>query len=210
MQSKSVARELSLLILGQISDKDIGNIKSLSIDNLLYFGFDTLLNHWREQLDSCASQLVSIQQKILEVELIESDKNQSIKIREDFDHCIKESEIVLNGLSESIEMSKLLAVSHQNNIREDAMQRVTLVVEEISEIDSLLNNVMEGWRLKRLPRIDQDILRLAFVDIKKLKTPIPVACNEAVNLANRYSDQQGRKMINGILRRLQKASPSIL
>ena len=62
---------------------------------------------------------------------------------------------------------------------------------------------MEGWRFKRLPRIDRDILRLAFVDIKYLNVPVSVACNEAVNLANKYSDSQGRKMINGVLRRLQ-------
>ena len=65
---------------------------------------------------------------------------------------------------------------------------------------------MEGWKLKRLPRIDQDILRLAFVDLYYFKTPVAVSCNEAVNLAHRYSDEQGRKMINGILRRLQNAS----
>ena len=33
--------------------------------------------------------------------------------------------------------------------------------------------------------------------------PVAVACNEAVNLANKYSDIQGRKFINGVLRRLQ-------
>ena len=67
---------------------------------------------------------------------------------------------------------------------------------------------MEGWRLKRLPRVDRDILRLAYVDIKILNTPIAVACDEAVNLANKYSDTQGRKMINGVLRRLQTAELS--
>ncbi len=62
---------------------------------------------------------------------------------------------------------------------------------------------MDGWRLKRLPRIDRDILRLAYVDINFLNTPVAVACDEAVNLANKYSDLQGRKFINGVLRRLQ-------
>ena len=33
-----------------------------------------------------------------------------------------------------------------------------------------------------MPRIDRDILRLAYVDIT-LETPIAVACDEAVNLA---------------------------
>ena len=65
---------------------------------------------------------------------------------------------------------------------------------------------MEGWRLSRLPRIDQDILRLAVVDLVDLATPAPVAFNEAVELANRYSDQQGRRMINGVLRRFHNAA----
>ena len=32
-----------------------------------------------------------------------------------------------------------------------------------------------------------------------------MACNEAVELANRYSDEQGRRMINGVLRRAANA-----
>ena len=41
------------------------------------------------------------------------------------------------------------------------------------------------------------------LDINFLSTPIAVACDEAVNLANKYSDTQGRKFINGVLRKLQ-------
>jgi len=65
---------------------------------------------------------------------------------------------------------------------------------------------MEGWRLTRLPRIDRDILRLAVVDLETFATPPAVACNEAVELANRYSDEQGRRMINGVLRRFTTAT----
>ena len=86
----------------------------------------------------------------------------------------------------------------------EAIKRINLVIENFNIINVSLDGVMEGWRLKRLPCIDQDILRLAYIDLYHLKTPIPVTCNEAVNLANRYSDEQGRKMINGVLRRLQE------
>ncbi len=86
------------------------------------------------------------------------------------------------------------------------MKRVNLVMEKQDKIDNNLNSVMEGWRLKRLPRIDRDILRLAFVDLFDFQTPIAVTCNEAVNLANRYSDEQGRRMINGVLRKFQNSS----
>jgi N utilization substance protein B len=72
-------------------------------------------------------------------------------------------------------------------------------------LDARLDGVMEGWRLTRLPRIDRDILRLAAAEIEAFGTPPAVACNEAVELANRYSDEQGRRMINGVLRRFTQA-----
>ena len=81
--------------------------------------------------------------------------------------------------------------------------RISKVINNLTIIDSEIDQAMEGWRLKRLPRIDRDILRLAYVDLNFLSTPIAVACDEAVNLANKYSDPQGRKFINGVLRRLQ-------
>jgi N utilization substance protein B len=82
------------------------------------------------------------------------------------------------------------------------------VLSDRPAIDQRLDGVMEGWRLGRLPRIDRDILRLAAVDLSRFGTPAAVACNEAVELANRYSDEQGRRMINGVLRRLTTAEGS--
>ena len=52
-------------------------------------------------------------------------------------------------------------------------------------------------------RVYSEYFKIAYVDIHFLNTPVAVACDEAVNLANKYSDIQGRKFINGVLRRLQ-------
>ena len=90
-------------------------------------------------------------------------------------------------------------------MRRSAIERTRAVLADREAIDARLDAVMEGWRLGRLPRIDRDILRLAAVDLEVLGTPSAVACNEAVELANRYSDEQGRRMINGVLRRFTTA-----
>ena len=108
----------------------------------------------------------------------------------------------MNTLSVTLDFPKLI-VSSDRLILEDVKQRISYIINNLTIIDSDIDQVMDGWRLKRLPRIDRDILRLAYVDINFLNTPIAVACDEAVNLANKYSDMQGRKFINGILRRLQ-------
>ena len=110
----------------------------------------------------------------------------------------------MNTLSVTLDFPKLIVSSNHNDIREDVNQRILSVINNIKTIDFEIDEVMDGWRLKRLPRVDRDILRLAYIDIHFLNTPIAVACDEAVNLANKYSDTHGRKMINGVLRRLQK------
>ena len=203
MQTRTVARELALLLLNQISENNINKLESDSIENLLNKALDSILSYWREGLDNCASKLEIAQQELTDSEFDEIDKSSYSRIRTNLFSCLNETEYILNSLSESLEFSRLLALSDQEKIRLSAIERVKLVVDSSLEIDSSLDKVMEGWRLKRLPRIDRDILRLAVVDIINLKIPIPVACNEAVTLANRYSDDQGRKMINGVLRRLQ-------
>ena len=110
----------------------------------------------------------------------------------------------MNRLSDTLEFPKLIALSDQLDLRNDIKKRISSVIDNFVQIDKNIDEVMEGWRFKRLPRVDRDILRLAYVDINFFATPISVACNEAVNLANKYSDDKGRQMINGVLRRLQK------
>jgi len=202
MQLKSISRELALLLLGQIKKNDINKI---NIESLLSKGIESLTQHWREQLDFCALKLEKANQELLDSELQE-DAALLKKSRHHLKNCLIDSEIILNALSESIELPRLLAVVDQKEIRELALKRVYCVVAKLDEIDNSLDSVMEGWRLKRLPRIDRDILRLAFVDLVDFHTPMAVSCNEAVNLANRYSDEQGRRMINGVLRKLQNSS----
>jgi N utilization substance protein B len=126
-------------------------------------------------------------------------------VREELKKSLKKIETVMNTLSVTLDFPKLIVSSEQINIREDSYQRISKIINNLTIIDSEIDQVMDGWRLKRLPRIDRDILRLAYVDINFLSTPLAVACDEAVNLANKYSDMQGRKFINGVLRRLQTA-----
>ena len=205
MQLKSISRELALLLLGQIKKNDI---QKMNIESLLAQAIEALTQHWRDQLDFCALKLEKANQELLDSELKE-DSGALKKSRDHFKNFLIDAENILNSLSESIELPRLLALVDQKEIRQLALKRVNLVIEKRDEIDTNLDNVMEGWRLKRLPRIDRDILRLAVVDLIDFKTPMAVTCNEAVNLANRYSDEQGRRMINGILRKLQNSTSKL-
>jgi len=208
MQSRSLARELALLVLGQLPDRDGQVMADLSLETLLQKALDTLMQHWQETLDGCAADLEKAQQHLLDSELQDGGDRGGIQVavREQIQASIGAAEQVLNGLSGCLELPRLLALADQDQVRDDARRRLALVLEQRRAIDARLDGVMEGWRLSRLPRIDRDILRLAVVDLTALRTPAAVACNEAVELAHRYSDDQGRRMINGVLRRLQQAT----
>ena len=206
MQSRSLSRELALLVLGQVSEQNQPKLEKLAMDGLLQKALDSLMFHWREALDASASELDQAQQHLLDSELQESDRASHDTVRTHLRSALTGAEQVLNGLSASLELPRLLLLSDQEQIRLAAMQRVSLVLEARDHIDTQLDAVMENWRLSRLPRIDRDILRLAVVDLTKLKTPAAVAFNEAVELANHYSDEQGRRMINGVLRRFHNSA----
>ena len=154
-------------------------------------------------MDNCEADLENASQNILDSELKDVSNLSFSNVRDELKKSLKKMETVMNTLSVIIDFPKLIVSGNQLDIREDVNTRILNIINNIKFIDTDIDEVMDGWRLKRLPRVDRDILRLAYVDIN-FTNSIPVACDEAVNLANKYSDTQGRKMINGVLRRLQK------
>ena len=201
--NRSLSRELTLISLGLIKDKGDFKLNKFQIEEIFESALDSLINHFRDELDNCESELEHASQKILDSELHEGINSSFSNVRDDLKKSLKKIETVMNTLSEILDYPRLIASSEQVEIREDVNQRVINIINNIKTIDYDIDQAMEGWRLKRLPRIDRDILRLAYVDMNFLNTPVAVACDEAVNLANKYSDIQGRKFINGVLRRLQ-------
>ena len=202
--NRSLARELSLISLGLLNDRNVFKLNKFQIEEIFESALDSLINHCRDELDNCESDLENAAQKILESELQEGVDSSFSNVRDELKNSLKKMETLMNTLSEILDFPKLIVSSGQIDIREDVNHRISNIFNNLSSIDSDIDHAMDGWRLRRLPRIDRDILRLAYVDINFLNTPVAVACDEAVNLANKYSDIQGRKFINGVLRRLQK------
>ena len=203
MHNRSLSRELSLISLGLIKDKGDFKLNKFQIEEIFESALDSLINHCRDELDNCESELENASQKILDSELQEGVNSSFSNVRDLLKKSLAKMETVMNTLSITLDFPKLIVSSSQIDIRDDVKHRISNTINNLTIIDSDIDQAMDGWRLKRLPRIDRDILRLAYVDINFLNTPVAVACDEAVNLANKYSDMQGRKLINGILRRLQ-------
>jgi len=84
--------------------------------------------------------------------------------------------------------------------QEYILEKYRAIVEKKEEIDELLNQVTEGWKTTRMNRVDLTILRLATYEVKwDEDVPIGVAINEAVEIAKKYSSDEGPAFVNGVL-----------
>lgn len=89
--------------------------------------------------------------------------------------------------------------------QEYILEKYRAIVAKKEEIDALLNEVSEGWKTSRMNRVDLTILRLAVYEIQwDEDVPTGVAINEAVELAKKYSSDDGPSFVNGILAKVVK------
>ena len=74
------------------------------------------------------------------------------------------------------------------------------IAEKVDEIDQIINENTTGWKTSRMNKVDLSILRLALYEMKwDEDVPVKVAINEAVELAKRFSGEEGPAFINGVL-----------
>lgn len=73
-------------------------------------------------------------------------------------------------------------------------------VEHVAEIDPLIVEAAEHWRIERMNVLDRLILRLAVYEFQhEPETPGKVIINEALELARSFSADDSVRFINGIL-----------
>ena len=84
-------------------------------------------------------------------------------------------------------------------------KRIVLgVTEHRQEIDRLIEERSENWRLNRMTIIDRNILRIAIFELLYCgDIPPKVTLNEAIDLGKRYGSEESGSFINGILDRIQ-------
>ena len=83
--------------------------------------------------------------------------------------------------------------------REFASRLVEGTVDRIEEIDKILIETSEHWRLGRMSTVDRNVLRLAVYELLQKSTPPGVVINEALEVAKRFSSRESAGFVNGVL-----------
>ena len=73
-------------------------------------------------------------------------------------------------------------------------------VNHIEELDRLIRERAENWRLERMAAVDRNILRVALYELlHHPETPPAAVINEALEIARRFSGEDSVEFVNGIL-----------
>ena len=79
------------------------------------------------------------------------------------------------------------------------------VAGTVADIDPMITEAAEHWRIERMNVLDRLILRLAIYEfLHQPETPAKVVINEALELARTFSTDESVRFINGILDAVRK------
>ncbi|AFY50254.1 NusB antitermination factor [Nostoc sp. PCC 7524] len=196
---QQIARELALLSLSQLPV----NPKKLTeehLPKLVLATVRTLRAEVQDTLDNATGELQRSHDRLLTSETRASDLNTA---RTMLKEAMEYTQTAINQLGSALEFPELIQLANQDReVGRYAIKLVQTITENRSIIDEQISTALVDWQVTRLAQIDRDILRIAVAEMLCLNLPDRVAINEAVELAKRYSGDEGHRFINGVLRRV--------
>jgi N utilization substance protein B len=88
----------------------------------------------------------------------------------------------------------------EESARRFAVQLMEGVRRERSALDKHLADALEHWSVKRLSRVDHNVMRIALYELLWMDDiPARVTIDEAIELAKCYGDIESGRFVNGVL-----------
>lgn len=197
-QPRSIARELALLGVSQIRNNST-NLAQEDLSLLVLSAVRTLTTEVQDILELASTETKRSEERLLSSDTRAGDLESSKAMVSD---AVKLTQVAINRLGTAIEIPEFVQLSNKVEVKEYAIAIINKIREERQAIEQYLEEVLVAWQLSRLAKIDRNILTIAVAEILFLEIPIEVAIDEAVELAKRYSDDEGFRFINGVLRRV--------
>ncbi len=83
-----------------------------------------------------------------------------------------------------------------------ARELVEQTIDGVQELDALIEQYSETWKISRLSRVTLSVLRLGFCEITRMEDiPLGATINEAVELCKKFATEDEAAYVNGILGR---------
>ena len=126
------------------------------------------------------------------------------EIREEIFKLLFEKELTDNNVEKRIEET----IKENKIKKEENIEFLTSYVNDIIENEDILvekiKEILDGWTYERLGTLEKVLLKISFYEIIIKKVGYEIAINEAVELAKKYSYDDTKEFLNGILAKLVK------
>ena len=206
---RQISRELALLSLSQLPTNP-KKLTETQLPKLVLAAVRTLTSEVQETLDNATAELQRSNARVLSSQTRAIDINTS---RSMLQEAITYTQTAINQLGAAMEFPELIQLANQDKeVGIHAIEIIKMINEQRTIIDEYITSALVDWQVNRLAQIDRDILRIAVAEMMFLGIPDRIAINEAVELAKRYSGEEGHRFINGVLRRVteqQKTASNI-
>jgi transcription antitermination protein NusB len=197
-QTRSIARELALLSLGQLNSSTESSSKE-DLDTIVLSAVRALMAEINDVLETAASEIKRGGDRLDQDEIDRVSVDSAKAMVKD---ALKLAQTAIDRLGLAAELPEFVQLANKTEVRKYAVQLLEIIQQQKTEIEQTISEVLVSWQLSRLPRLDRDILKIAVAEIKYLEIPKKVAINEAIELAKRYTDEEGYRFVNGVLRKV--------
>jgi N utilization substance protein B len=194
---RRIARELALLSISQLPTKQ--ERLDQDLQDVVIAAIRTLTSEAQDALENAAAELQQGSNRLLNSQIRATDVESA---RTMVHEAIDLAQTAINRLGVAMEVPEFIQLANQKEVRTYTLELIRAVKTHQNKIDATLSEALVDWQLSRLARIDRDILRIAVAEMMFLGVPDRIAINEAVELAKRYSEEEGHRFVNGVLRRV--------
>ena len=126
------------------------------------------------------------------------------EIREEIFKLLFEYELINNNIEKRIN-----DIINEENLKKDEeidflKSYVTEIIANESILIERIKDVLEGWTYERLGTIEKVLLKVSFYEITIKNVGYEIAINEVLEIAKKYSYNDTKDFLNGILAKLIK------
>ena len=202
MQPRHISRELALFSINQLPTQT-QNLESKTLDDILTAVVRSLHDETKELLQTASAELQRGQERVASSETRTGDIRQDIQAVEGMvREAIELTKNAINNVGSALEFPVTLVLSQRAEVRNYTIDILKTIHEKRSLIDEMISSALVNWQIDRLAQVDKNILRISTAEMMFLSVASKVAIDEAVELAKRYSSEDGYRFINGVLRRV--------
>lgn len=221
MKARSVARELALFVLFQQEKKgkplqwDQPSLQAVVVETV------RTLTEWAEEhIEAIGHEITNLTQALVDYEY-RHPVNENIPMElptepvpipttQEMVEKLETLVQAVDAVQQALYVPEFKALAEREDVLNYCAMLVKRVANHKSEIDEVINAASDEWRVDRIQKMDLALLRLAVAELRYADdVDAATVVDETLELAKRFTTEESRKFIHGILGAVAASSQEV-